>query len=131
MFLASNHLRIPSLKLNLFLSAPNGCLQYFRGESGTITSFNYGEGPNTALSASLVTGTRQLANTNYGICIRMEAGFCAIQYAQVNKTHIIKAQIEAKRHCVAIYISYDLNYNLHKFLARYNVTRGVLNNSAK
>lgn len=35
------------------------------------------------LSASLVTGTRQIVNLNYGICIRMEAGYCAIQYSQV------------------------------------------------
>ncbi|XP_041986179.1 uncharacterized protein LOC121738282 [Aricia agestis] len=62
--------------------APNGCLQYYTGTSGTITSFNYGTAANTALSASLVTGTRQIANLNYGICIRMEAGYCTIQYAQ-------------------------------------------------
>ncbi|XP_059046247.1 uncharacterized protein LOC131841893 [Achroia grisella] len=62
--------------------APNGCLQYYTGTSGTINSFNYGTGANTALSASLVTGTRQMVNLNYGICIRMEAGYCAIQYSQ-------------------------------------------------
>ncbi|CAK1554102.1 unnamed protein product [Leptosia nina] len=62
--------------------APNGCLQYYTGRTGTITSFNYGAAANSALSASLVTGTRQIANTNYGICIRMEAGFCGIQYSQ-------------------------------------------------
>ncbi|XP_075991108.1 uncharacterized protein LOC142986477 [Anticarsia gemmatalis] len=62
--------------------APNGCLQYYTGITGTINSFNYGTAANTALSASLVTGTRQIANLNYGICIRMEAGYCAIQYAQ-------------------------------------------------
>ncbi|XP_053624375.1 uncharacterized protein LOC128683128 [Plodia interpunctella] len=64
--------------------APNGCLQYYTGITGTISSFNYGVAANTALSASLVTGTRQIANLNYGICIRMEAGYCAIQYAQTN-----------------------------------------------
>ncbi|KAJ2954414.1 hypothetical protein O0L34_g2679 [Tuta absoluta] len=62
--------------------APNGCLQYFTGTMGTIRSFNYGAQANTALSASLVQGTRQIANLNYGICIRMEAGFCTIQYVQ-------------------------------------------------
>ncbi|XP_072931070.1 uncharacterized protein [Epargyreus clarus] len=62
--------------------APNGCLQYYTGITGTITSFNYGTAANAALSASLVTGTRQIANLNYGICIRMEAGYCAIQYSQ-------------------------------------------------
>ncbi|XP_048488813.1 uncharacterized protein LOC105380153 [Plutella xylostella] len=62
--------------------APNGCLQYYTGTSGTITSFNYGTAANQALSTSLVTGTRQMVNLNYGICIRMEAGYCSIQYAQ-------------------------------------------------
>ncbi|KAI8430781.1 hypothetical protein MSG28_000943 [Choristoneura fumiferana] len=62
--------------------APNGCLQYYTGTTGTITSFNYGTAANQALSASLVTGTRQIANLDYGICIRMEAGYCGIQYAQ-------------------------------------------------
>ncbi|KAL0902556.1 hypothetical protein ABMA27_000396 [Loxostege sticticalis] len=62
--------------------APNGCLQYYTGTTGTINSFNYGGAANTLLSASLVTGTRQMVNLNYGICIRMEAGFCSIQYAQ-------------------------------------------------
>ncbi|XP_063837996.1 uncharacterized protein LOC135087083 [Ostrinia nubilalis] len=64
--------------------APNGCLQYYTGTTGTINSFNFGDAANSALSASLVTGTRQMVNLNYGICIRMEAGFCAIQYAQTN-----------------------------------------------
>ncbi|XP_026315427.1 uncharacterized protein LOC113226857 [Hyposmocoma kahamanoa] len=67
--------------------APNGCLQYYTGVSGTISSFNYGTGANTALSASLVTGTRQIANLNYGICIRMEAGYCAIQYSQTSNMY--------------------------------------------
>ncbi|CAG4942041.1 unnamed protein product [Colias eurytheme] len=62
--------------------APNGCLQYYTGTTGTISSFNYGSAANSVLSASLVTGTRQLANLNYGICIRMEAGYCGIQYSQ-------------------------------------------------
>ncbi|XP_026758625.2 uncharacterized protein LOC113518061 [Galleria mellonella] len=62
--------------------APNGCLQYYTGTSGTINSFNYGSAANTVLSSSLVTGTRQMANLNYGICIRMEAGYCGIQYSQ-------------------------------------------------
>ncbi|KAJ0183789.1 hypothetical protein K1T71_000212 [Dendrolimus kikuchii] len=67
--------------------APNGCLQYYTGTSGTINSFNYGTAANTALSTSQVTGTRQIVNLNYGICIRMEAGYCAIQYAQTSNEY--------------------------------------------
>jgi hypothetical protein len=27
-------------------------------------------------------GTRQLANTNYGVCVRMAQGYCSIQWQQ-------------------------------------------------
>lgn len=29
-------------------------------------------------------GTRQIANTNYGICVRMSQGYCAIEWSQTN-----------------------------------------------
>lgn len=50
-------------------AAPGGCLQYHRGVRGRITSFNYGEDgelPN-------------INRLNYGVCVRREKGFCAIQ----------------------------------------------------
>lgn len=37
---------------------------------------------------SLITapelGTRQIANTNYGVCVRMAQGYCAIEWSQTN-----------------------------------------------
>lgn len=81
------------------ISAPNGCLQYYTGTTGTINSFNYGGAANTLLSASLVTGTRQMVNLNYGICIRMEAGFCSIQYAQVSLVEIRNWENIKARNC--------------------------------
>ncbi|XP_026727910.1 uncharacterized protein LOC113494008 [Trichoplusia ni] len=77
------NLRLTQLGCDCPGLAPNGCLQYYTGITGTINSFNYGTAANTLLSASLVTGTRQIANLNYGICIRMEAGYCTIRYNQV------------------------------------------------
>lgn len=62
--------------------APNGCLMYYTGVSGTVRSFNYGSTPNIATAMSGLTGTRQIANHNYGICIRMEAGYCSIRWSQ-------------------------------------------------
>lgn len=50
--------------------APNGCLQYYTGVSGTIRSFNY-DG----------TSGRQLSNQDYSICIRTESNFCSIAYS--------------------------------------------------
>ncbi|XP_053686199.1 uncharacterized protein LOC128735735 [Sabethes cyaneus] len=61
--------------------APAGCLQYFFTNTGTIASFNYGSAANSALNSLGMIGTRQLANSNYGICIRANAGMCTITYA--------------------------------------------------
>ena len=49
--------------------APNSCLQYYTGVSGTIRSFNY-DGVNG----------RHLSNQDYSICIRTESSFCSISY---------------------------------------------------
>merc|ERR1719219_269068 len=50
---------------------PTGCLQYFTGPTGTVTSFNYRAGctsqPCTHLQAQ-----------RYSSCIRQEAGYCSI-----------------------------------------------------
>lgn len=55
------------------LVAPNSCLQYYTGVSGTIRSFNY-DGING----------RQLSNQDYSICIRTESNFCGIAYTVCN-----------------------------------------------
>ncbi|CAG0907734.1 unnamed protein product, partial [Cyprideis torosa] len=49
---------------------PSGCTQFFLGVSGSFETYNY----NNAQGM-------QLANQQYGICIRQEAGFCGIQYS--------------------------------------------------
>ncbi|XP_063239502.1 uncharacterized protein LOC134540601 isoform X2 [Bacillus rossius redtenbacheri] len=58
--------------------APVGCLMYFKDISGTVKSFNY----NTLAPTTTPFGTRQLANTNYGVCVRMADGYCSIQWSQ-------------------------------------------------
>ncbi|KAH8364232.1 hypothetical protein KR084_004434 [Drosophila pseudotakahashii] len=63
--------------------APAGCLQYYMPSSGTLASFNYVSAASSALNSIGVQGTRQLANTKYGICIRKAAGMCSITYSQV------------------------------------------------
>lgn len=57
-------------KLLMCKIAPNGCLQYYTGVSGTIRSFNY-DGVNG----------RHLSNQDYSICIRTENNFCGIAYS--------------------------------------------------
>lgn len=53
----------------IYLTADEGCLQYYTGVSGQLRSFNYD--PTSGL---------QLSNQDYGICVRMERNFCGIQY---------------------------------------------------
>lgn len=64
--------------------APQNCLQYYLDESGIVKSFNYGSGANNNLNTIGVDGTRQLINTNYGICVRTGASSCSITWAQAS-----------------------------------------------
>ncbi|XP_015586174.1 uncharacterized protein LOC107263461 isoform X2 [Cephus cinctus] len=73
------NIRIQQIECDSPCRAPNGCLQYYKGVSDTVTSFNYGTTVNTR--APLI-GTRQMANLNYGVCVRMALGYCSIQWSQ-------------------------------------------------
>lgn len=69
----------------LLSSAPAGCLQYYMGSTGTIKSFNYGPEANpNFIPGGGPPGTRQIANTNYNICIQQASGFCSITYTIVS-----------------------------------------------
>ncbi|XP_050072956.1 uncharacterized protein LOC126561051 [Anopheles maculipalpis] len=61
--------------------APAGCLQYYTEPTGEISSLNYGLGENPSTNAAGARGSRQLPNTNYGICMRPAAGKCSITYS--------------------------------------------------
>merc|ERR1712050_415814 len=50
---------------------PEDCLQYFTGTSGYIYSYNY-------------AGGYHLANHQYTNCIRVEQGYCSIEYTPVD-----------------------------------------------
>ena len=65
---------VKSTNINFF-TAPGGCLQYFTGVSGKLSSFNYNEAVG-----------RMLSNTDYTICIRTERNFCSIQYSACSDT---------------------------------------------
>lgn len=60
-------------------TAPSGCLQYYFASSGIIRSFNYSPSPNSLSNSIGVDGSRQIANLNYGICIKATAS-CSITY---------------------------------------------------
>lgn len=52
---------------------PQGCLQYYMGNSGTVTSFNYDGGACTASGCFLNL-------QEYTTCFRQEPGMCGIQF---------------------------------------------------
>lgn len=63
------------------LSAPSGCLQFYTDPSGTVQSFNYGTTASSTTNSIGATGTRQLVNENYGICVAMVPGYCSIVWS--------------------------------------------------
>lgn len=62
------------------LLAPSGCLQYHIDSTGTVKSLNYGVGSNNNLNSIGVEGSRQIANSRYGICVRAAATSCSITW---------------------------------------------------
>ena len=65
----SSNFIIDDSQINFTILAPGGCLQYFIGVSGQVSSFNYND-----------AGGLMLSNTDYTICIRTERNFCGVQY---------------------------------------------------
>ncbi|KAK7864646.1 hypothetical protein R5R35_012418 [Gryllus longicercus] len=62
--------------------APVGCLMYYTETTGTVKSFNFGTAANPSPGPFVgVAGTRELANLNYGVCVRMNPGYCAIEWS--------------------------------------------------
>lgn len=55
---------------------------YYTALSGNVKSFNYGATASSSFSTPNITGTRELANLNYGVCIEMQPGYCSIQWTQ-------------------------------------------------
>jgi len=55
------------------MGGPAGCLQYYTGEMGTVSSFNWN---------GIQTSTH-LANQNYDVCIRQRADACRICWAPI------------------------------------------------
>merc|ERR1712193_571694 len=64
-------IKVTQIECDSMSLAPPGCLQYYTGSSGTITSFN---------GAS--TTNQMLQNQQYTACIRTEAGMCSFAVTQ-------------------------------------------------
>ncbi|TRY62166.1 hypothetical protein TCAL_13661, partial [Tigriopus californicus] len=57
---------------------PNGCLQYFTGNTGTFASFNF-----PTSSSSISSTVTHLSSQCYTMCFRQELGKCAICFSTV------------------------------------------------
>lgn len=53
---------------------------YYTDVSRTVQSFNYGTTESGQTNGQGQTGTRQLVNQNYGICIAAAPGYCSIDW---------------------------------------------------
>merc|ERR1712029_1140889 len=60
------------------LGGPPGCLQYYTGTTGVVTTFGY-LSSNTATTTS--SSTTHLQNQNYQVCVRRSSGMCYICWA--------------------------------------------------
>jgi hypothetical protein len=61
---------------------PEGCLQYFTGTSGTVSSFNFKTGVNNNNPGTSDGYSLHLSSTRYSICVRREEGYCSIAWSQ-------------------------------------------------
>ncbi|KAK7065391.1 hypothetical protein SK128_015792 [Halocaridina rubra] len=71
------NIKVTQLLCNSRYRAPDSCLQYFTETSGTVQSFNYDVAV-PVVTPPAITGTRQIANQDYGVCIQKAAGYCGI-----------------------------------------------------
>jgi len=63
-------IKVTQIKCGDTSLAPSGCLQYYTGEMGTVSSFNF-------------DGSKHLIeNHDYTICVRPEAGACGIEWME-------------------------------------------------
>jgi len=60
------------------LGGPPGCLQYYTGTTGVVTTFGY-LSSNSATTTS--ASTTHLQNQNYQVCVRRSSGMCYICWA--------------------------------------------------
>lgn len=68
-------IRVTQLGQDHPIRAPAGCLQYFTGRSGSVSSFNFEHNKNV--------GIKTIKGLNYGVCFRKEDGFCSLKVEPV------------------------------------------------
>ena len=63
-------IKVTQIPCGAIYAAPNDCLQYFTGLTGTIKTFNFDD-----------PSDNHLPNHEYSACMRQEKGFCCVEYS--------------------------------------------------
>ena len=85
--------KISQIPCSSKMRPPDGCLQWFTGTDGQLTSFNF------------AANTGHLAQQNYNMCIRREAGFCCVKYGLC--TDADSFSLESVKDMVAMQVGND------------------------
>merc|ERR1711879_478639 len=74
---AAWRIRVDQYECDSPVLAPEGCLQYFTGIAGNVSSFNW----KTTANSEDDDYPNQISSLNYNICIRRESGYCAVEWS--------------------------------------------------
>ncbi|XP_068200785.1 uncharacterized protein [Palaemon carinicauda] len=69
------NIQVTQISCDSKYKAPESCLQYYTSTSGTVESFNFRKNKDG-----------QLANQNYGVCIKKAPGYCGITWERDTTT---------------------------------------------
>jgi len=82
-FSRSYNIHVTQYDMTNEMGGPTGCLQYFTGDTGTITTYNWES-----------TASFHLQNQDYSACIRRNKDFCVICYA-ATITHVANTVVNS------------------------------------
>ncbi|XP_038213999.1 uncharacterized protein LOC119833864 [Zerene cesonia] len=83
-------IKVTQITMNSELSAPTGCLQYFKESQGHLESFNYRDRYEIAVGNT----PSYLNNLNYAMCIERQPDACSITYTNVGNMQILNYDID-------------------------------------
>ena len=72
---------MPPVLYRYFTGTIQVLYRYFTGISGNVSSFNWKLEDNRLDTATPKTLSNHLANLDYSICVRREAGYCGIEWS--------------------------------------------------
>ena len=67
----SHKIKVSFIECSSRSKAPTGCVQYFTGTSGSVSSYNH-------------LGGNLLSNQWYSVCFRQELGYCSVDFREAS-----------------------------------------------